>query len=192
MPNPSSGGPIYRPWLEVPLVTSFISGLPALGAATIFTMSVQKPLTERIAPELVQFHQTLATRLELTAPLTIGVALIALMWLKRTPDVFGLRVLLSTGALLLTTWLGKTLAFGLTASARTDAGHFVVVEGNRLVWQSDQTAVVTNALAESYWTHGIALLVNYFRLYGPLQFGFSIVCGLFLGGYWAYRLRSIF
>lgn len=177
-------------WLEFSLVSSAFSGVPALVASAIFGMSLQKPLVDRIAPELAHLHQSLGSRLELTAPLTMGVALVALMWLKRMPDITGLRILLSSAALFVSTWLGKTFAFGMTASARAADGRFVV-HGNHLVWETDPTAALTNALAESYWTHGLALLVNYYRLYGPVQFGLSVACGVVLGGYWAYRLRDV-
>lgn len=186
-PEAPPSGP--RAWLEAPLVTGFGATVPAAVATWIFGETLQKPLVERITPELVHLHQSLASRLQLTAPLTIGAALIALLWFRSLPDHFGLRVLASTAVLMATTWLGKTFAFGLAAGDVASEGEFVV-ENGRLLWETNSTGVLSNALSDHMWTHGLALLLRYYVLYGPAQFWLSLGCGALLGGYWAWKLAQ--
>lgn len=188
MAPPESAAPLGA-WLEAPLVTGLGAGIPAGIAAWVFGESLQKPLVERVTPELVHLHQDLVSRLQLTAPLTLGVALILILWVRAIPDHAGLRVLASTAVLMATTWLGKTFAFGLAAGNAASEGEFVV-ENGQILWRTDTTGVLSNALSDHVWTHGLALLLRYYVLYGPLQFFLSLGCGALLGGYWAWKLAQ--
>ncbi|MCY3003739.1 MAG: hypothetical protein NTV21_18235 [Planctomycetota bacterium] len=186
--SPEQVSPL-RAWLEAPLVTGLGASIPAGIAGLIFGESLQKPLLERISPEFVHLHQTLVSRLQLTAPLTLGVALILILWVRAVPDHSGLRMLASTAVLMATTWLGKTFAFGTAAGDVASEGGFVVENGH-LVWQTNATGVLANELSGGMWTHGISLLLRYYVLYGPLQFFLSLGCGALLGGYWAWKLAQ--
>ncbi len=189
MTDSAAQGSPLRAWLETPLVTGLGASIPAGIAGMVLGESLQKPLLERITPDLVHLHQSLISRLQLTAPLTVGAALIFLLWFRSLPEHLGLRVLASTAVLMATTWLGKTFAFGLAAGNSASEGGFIV-ENGQLLWRTDTTGVLSNALSDHVWTHGLALLLRYYALYGPLQFFLSLGCGALLGGYWAWKLAQ--
>ena len=174
MTDSAAQGSPLRAWLETPLVTGLGASIPAGIAGMVLGESL---------------HQSLVSRLQLTAPLTVGAALIFLLWFRSLPEHFGLRVLASTAVLMATTWLGKTFAFGLAAGNSASEGGFIV-ENGQLLWRTDTTGVLSNALSDHVWTHGLALLLRYYALYGPLQFFLSLGCGALLGGYWAWKLAQ--
>jgi hypothetical protein len=183
------GGRIVR-WAGLSAVTAFLGGLPALIAAFIFGTVIRKPLLDAVVPvEMVRFQASLAERLLLTGPLTLAVALFAFLCVAKFVEDWPTRLLTGSALLVSTSWLGKALSYGLAADFTAPRGKFVVV-GNRLVWEADTLGMASNVLAGSIWTKGIALLLNYYRLYGPEQFLLSLICGAFLGSYWAWKIRD--
>jgi hypothetical protein len=104
----------------------------------------------------------------LTAPLSLGVAGIVLLWRWVGRDQPGVVVLGSGLILAACTWLGKTMSIGLAADL--DAGRM-----------QGLTGMVASEFAKGPWTKGIGYLLGYFQFYGPRLFVLATLAGLLVG-----------
>jgi hypothetical protein len=104
----------------------------------------------------------------LTAPLSLGVAAIVLLWRWVGRDQPGVVVLGSGLILAASTWLGKTLSIGFAADL--DAARM-----------QGLTGVVASEFAGGMWTKGLGYLLGYFQFYGPRLFLLATVAGLLVG-----------
>jgi hypothetical protein len=104
----------------------------------------------------------------LTAPLSIGVALIVLLWRWLGRDQPGPAVLGSGLILAATTWLGKALSVGLAADP--DAGRMTGFSN-----------LLASEFARGTWTKALGYLIAYFQFYGARLFILATLAGLFVG-----------